>query len=164
MSSATLKISSSLSNFSSLNNGVVWALYLLHVIFRIAFFCNLAILPRLKPQFSTPYCKCGNTRDEYINLRVFCGNVLFSLQSNPTVRDILFDIFWVCKFQFRFSSKTITFHFFDLTHPETDGYFRNTFHYNHTLVFNIWPVFVVISWLRTRRWKLCGTINHWAGY
>ena len=86
-------ISSILSRLSVLNNGSVWALYLLHVIIRTALFCSLNILSDLIPHDNMQYCRWGRIKQLYKIFNIFGGKNRFNLHIIPSDLDILFDIF-----------------------------------------------------------------------
>ena len=85
---------------SSLNNGSVWALYLLFVIMRRARFCSLNILFHSKPQHVIPNCRWDKIKESYMSFMAENGRYLFSLFIIPSVREILLAIFAECELQF----------------------------------------------------------------
>ena len=74
---------------------------IIFAIVRIALFCNFSIL---NPQVSMENCIYGRIRDVYISFRIRVGRNLFRRHIIPIVRDILFEIFWICGVQLRCSS------------------------------------------------------------
>ena len=85
---------------SSLNNGSVWALYLLFVIMRRARFCSLNILFHSRPQHVIPNCRWDKIKKSYVSFMAENGRYLFSLFIIPSVREILLAIFEECELQF----------------------------------------------------------------
>ena len=96
----TSNISLTFSISSSLNNGSVWALYLLFVIMRRARFCSLNILFHSKPQHVIPNCRWDKIKESYMSFKAENGRYLFSLFIIPNVREILLAIFAECELQF----------------------------------------------------------------
>ena len=92
-----MKISFTLSRLSRLKRGSVWTLYLL-------LYELLSILPILNPQVTMENCIYGRIRDVYISFTIRVGRNLFRRHIIPMVRDILFEIFWICGVQLRCSS------------------------------------------------------------
>ena len=84
----------------SLNNGSVWALYLLFVIMRRTRFCSLNILFHSKPQHVIPNCRWDKIKESYMSFMAENGRYLFSLFIIPSVREILLAIFAECELQF----------------------------------------------------------------
>ena len=56
-----------------------------------------------KPQFVIPNWRCERISESYINFIGEMGTYRFSLFITPSVREILFAIFWTCEFQFIYS-------------------------------------------------------------
>ena len=89
----TSNISLTISNSSSLNNGSVWALYLLFVIMRRARFCSLNILCHSKPQHVIPSCRWDKIKESYMSFKAENGRYIFILTFFLT-------IFAECELQF----------------------------------------------------------------
>ena len=85
---------------SSLNNGSVWALYLLFVIMRRSRFCSLNILFHSNPQHVIPHCRLDKIKESYMSFMAENGRYFFSLFIIPSVREILLAIFAQCELQF----------------------------------------------------------------
>ena len=96
----TSNISLTFSISSSLNNGSVWALYLLFVIMRRARFCSLNILFHSKPQHVIPNCRWDKIKQFYMSFMAENRRYLFNLFIIPNVREILFAILAECVLQF----------------------------------------------------------------
>ena len=99
----TSNISFTFNKYNCLKSGSVWALYLLFVIIRRARFCNFNMRNHSKPQFVIPNWRCERISESYINFIAEMGKYRFSLFITPSVREILFAIFWTCEFQFIYS-------------------------------------------------------------
>ena len=85
---------------SSLNNGSVWALYLLFVIMRRARFWSSNTIFHSKPQHVIPNFRWDKIKESYMSFLAENGRYLFSLFINPNVREILLAIFAECEVQF----------------------------------------------------------------
>ena len=99
----TSNISFTFNRYNCLKSGSVWALYLLFVIIRRARFCNFDMRSHSKPQFVIPNWRCERISESYINVIAEMGKYSFSLFITPSVREILFAIFWTYEFQFIYS-------------------------------------------------------------
>ena len=93
------------NNFRFLNSGSVWALYLLALEIRAAFFCNFRIISHLKPHNVMPQFKCGNISELYSIIFMFKGSILLSLFNR--ILQHLTDNLSIRLFQFNCSLKCI---------------------------------------------------------
>ena len=95
-----LNISLTFNISSSLNNGSVWALYLLFVIMQRARFCSLNIVFHSKPQHVIPNYRWDKIKKSYMSFMAENGRYFFSTFIIPNVREILLAIFAEWELQF----------------------------------------------------------------